>query len=390
MSTPRPADTSTISDLEALTLAFNSFRSRVNRSLGTRDLLDAIAAAQGDPATGERFELAWLTEQLWCKSTDDVEELQQTWVEIRPRVEAQTNADSSRGKEADPSSPTTTADSPLAQTPTSEETNKSLDEPQKPQEEESREARSEPKKESQGGESRVDPVTAAVPDHRDRAMEAASAGPVPRAGMIHAWRRFRRPGHYGAPSVIDIPETVRRTADRGFFLEPVLRRRERNDAELLMLVDQEGSMAPFHWLTRDLVAAAVEESGIANVRVFYFHDVFQDQVFQQATLREPVSFDRVLASCRPNCGVLIVSDAGAARGSLDTDGRIVPTLRLLARVRRKTRYVAWLNPMPAHRWEGSSARYVAVGVPMLPMTKDGLNQAIAYLRGSVAKGGRGG
>jgi len=199
--------------------------------------------------------------------------------------------------------------------------------------------------------------------------------------MIHAWRGFRRSIRTGHANIPDLEETVRRTADQGFFLEPAFRRRIGNQAELLLLVDQEGSMAPFHWLTRELVDTAREEGRIGTLGTYYFHDVFHEHVFERATLLRPHPFERIMAGFAPKCGVLIVSDGGAARGSLDVEDRIMPTLRMIARLRRHTPFLAWLNPMPQRRWENTSARYIAEAVPMFPMTADGLSRSIGLLRG---------
>jgi uncharacterized protein with von Willebrand factor type A (vWA) domain len=132
--------------------------------------------------------------------------------------------------------------------------------------------------------------------------------------MVYSWRYLRFPVADGAEDVLDISATVEQVAKQGFFLKPVYQRRESNHAHLLLLIDQEGSMAPFHRFTRDLVETAKDEGGIERVDVGYFHNIPANSVYQDSHLTEPVVLEDLLASCDSETRVLIVSDGGAARG----------------------------------------------------------------------------
>jgi uncharacterized protein with von Willebrand factor type A (vWA) domain len=52
-------------------------------------------------------------------------------------------------------------------------------------------------------------------------------------------------------------------------------------------------------------------------------------------------------------------------------------------MRRRSTLIAWLNPMPQSRWQGSSAEILAYLVPMFAMDRLGFGDAIAALRGFV-------
>jgi hypothetical protein len=78
--------------------------------------------------------------------------------------------------------------------------------------------------------------------------------------------------------------------------------------------------------------------------------------------------------------VLIVSDAGAARGSFESE-RVERTQVFLNQLKRSVRRYAWLNPMPNHRWKGTTAEDIARLVPMFEMSRRGLDAAIDILRG---------
>jgi uncharacterized protein with von Willebrand factor type A (vWA) domain len=88
----------------------------------------------------------------------------------------------------------------------------------------------------------------------------------------------------------------------------------------------------------------------------------------------------VLAGCSPDSSVLLVSDAGAARG-YRTMTRIRTTTELIVRLKRLTTLIAWLNPMPKPRWRSTSAQFIGRLVPMFQMNNDGFSNAVDVLRG---------
>lgn len=204
--------------------------------------------------------------------------------------------------------------------------------------------------------------------------------PLSRRAMVYAWRYLRRPVADGPADVLDVAATVTIAARQGFYLAPVYRRRLRNHARLLLLVDQGGSMTPFHRFTRDLVDTAQQESGLAAVEVFYFHNIFEDRLFHDPHRTLAQTLDGALAGCDVETSVLIVSDAGAARGRRSR-ARIGLTARALAELQSRTPLLAWLNPMPRERWRDSSAEIIAGLAPMFVMNADGMSAAIDQVRG---------
>jgi uncharacterized protein len=206
--------------------------------------------------------------------------------------------------------------------------------------------------------------------------------PLSRRSMVYGWRFLQRLVTDGAKQALDIPATIRRVTDQGYYLEPVYGRRKRNCAELLLLVDQDGSMMPFHRFSRDLVETAREESLLQpeNVRTFYFHNVPAEYVYKDIYLTQPIELKKVVAQCTNDTSVLVVSDAGAARGYRRQE-RIQETTRFLLQLRQRTALLAWLNPMSRQRWIGTSAEILAYLVPMFQMDRLGFVDAIDVLRG---------
>ncbi len=209
--------------------------------------------------------------------------------------------------------------------------------------------------------------------------EVINYWPVTRRSMTYNWRYLQRPVADGPANVLDVQATVEQSARQGFFLAPVYRRRELNHAQVLLFVDQEGSMTPLHRFTRDLVDTA-QNSSLEKVEVYYFHNVPDSIVYRDSNLTAPVSLEQALAKCDVNTSVLIVSDAGAARGYRRME-RIRATTEFLVKLKRRTNLIAWLNPIPVMRWEGTSAELIAYLVPMEQMDEDGFSNAIDIVRG---------
>jgi uncharacterized protein with von Willebrand factor type A (vWA) domain len=203
--------------------------------------------------------------------------------------------------------------------------------------------------------------------------------PISRRYMVYSWRYLRRMVADGREDVLDVEGTIAKVCEQGFFLEPKYSRREQNHADLLLLIDQEGSMTPFHRFTRDLVETAQYESNIEQVRVGYFHNVPAEYIYRDPYLTEKVLFASILAECDGNTSVLIVSDGGAARGDRRSE-RFSATAEVLWHIKQHTKLIAWLNPVPPERWQGTTAQFLAHLVQMYPLDPHGLNQAIAQIR----------
>jgi uncharacterized protein len=209
--------------------------------------------------------------------------------------------------------------------------------------------------------------------------------PVSRRAMAYSWRYLRRPVKDGPCDRLDLDATVERAARLGYLDRPVLGRRITDHGHLLVLVDQGGSMVPFHRLTRDLVQTA-EESVLSHagrrVDIAYFHNVPPKQVYLDAHRTRLVALDELLQGCTHESGVLVVSDAGAARGGRSSQ-RFAATARILVQIKQRGGGLAWLNPVPEDRWPGSTAALIRAIVPMFAMNEDGFGNAVDILRGQA-------
>jgi hypothetical protein len=213
--------------------------------------------------------------------------------------------------------------------------------------------------------------------------------PLPRRSMDYGWRFLRRMVADGPAVIPDIAATVEAVARTGVYLGPVCRRRETNHIRLMLLVDQGGSMGPFNRFTRDLVESLLEagKAGHFNsdlIEAWYFHNVIGEYLYANPHLTKPEACEEILGRCDAETSVLIVSDAGAARGAY-RPGRIRETSGSLHRLKKRTGLIAWLNPMPEDRWPATSAQIVSHLAPMFRMTPDGFANAIDVARGLMSQ-----
>jgi uncharacterized protein with von Willebrand factor type A (vWA) domain len=132
-----------------------------------------------------------------------------------------------------------------------------------------------------------------------------------------------------------------------------------------MLFDRGGSMVAFHNL-QDALTEAIIKGTIKNEGdIFYFRNIARNILFTTPEQAHAVQFDDIVKGPRRN--ILVVSDAGAARGTFNED-RVQNTYTMLFHLRKHR--IAWLNPLPKERWKNSSASVIARFVNMFEAGND--------------------
>ncbi len=229
--------------------------------------------------------------------------------------------------------------------------------------------------------------------------------------VAQAWRRMRQPVRQGPKEELDIEGTIAQRCHQGVVAEMVLVARRRNTARLLLLVDSQGSMTPFYHFITEVVAAIQQSGKLERAVAYYFHDVpvegtnkavlapLSDQLypaldevlhdiepstegflFDNPDLLSPQALNEVLEAHADNAAVVLLGDAGAAKGQYDIY-RLLDTLAFMKALKKySTRYV-WLNPLPRKYWNNSTAAQIARHVPMFALDRPGMYQAVNVLRG---------
>jgi len=119
---------------------------------------------------------------------------------------------------------------------------------------------------------------------------------------------------------------------------------------------------------------------LEKTSLYYFHDCPENVLYKQPNLTEPSMLTEVVSEHSKYSTILIVSDAGAARGHYDKR-RIADTEAFLKILNAFTYLYAWINPLPPDKWIATTAEDIAHIVPMFPLTREGLIDAFTILQG---------
>jgi hypothetical protein len=353
--------------------------------LGVDEYVVALRALQAGYGVDSRTALARLCRTLWVKSESELRVFNALFAELFPtgqRVESPPPLETAPidipRQDDEPSPP---AEGPLDDRPARQETPTPISSQQ-----------------TTADDRGVEEPAAIVRAARHREMPPANLGqarfrfrtdylPVTRRQMKQSWRHLRRMVRQGASVEIDVTETVDRAARQGVLLEPVLVPRQVNRARLVFLLDWGGSMVPFHGLSRQLVDTARRGGRLDTSDVYYFQGCPINYLYRDPQRMEAELIAAALREMGHQAMVLIVSDGGATQSGMD-DGRVVRTRAFVERLRRSVRRYAWLNPMPNHRWQGTTASEIARLLPMFELSRQGLDTAIDVLRGKYVQSER--
>jgi uncharacterized protein with von Willebrand factor type A (vWA) domain len=209
--------------------------------------------------------------------------------------------------------------------------------------------------------------------------------PMDKRDMVGVWRKLRYLQQEGVSEDLDVQATTQFLERTGFLLKPVLKNRRRNQARLVIMLDQGGSMEPFTLFISALLESILRSGSLRQVDIFYFHDAPENYLYEHSTLLGSKSLESVLLEHCQNTSVLIVSDAGAARGHYDSI-RLRTTKDFLGKLNQSTYLYAWLNPVPKERWMGNTAWHIAQLLPMFQLDWEGLNDLVNVLRGQSVTG----
>lgn len=204
--------------------------------------------------------------------------------------------------------------------------------------------------------------------------------PITERQIQQSLRYLRRPIREGALTEIDIEATIQQVCQQGIFLEPVLISNRINRAELLLLIDVSNSMVPFYLLSQKLVDN-LQGGRLGKADIYYFRNCPGDYFyFHPQHPQAKLIHDLLPKLHSKRTVVLIISDAGAARGGVNQN-RIKFTEDFIKNFASCVRYIAWLNPIPEERWLYTTAQQISQFVQMLELDSSGLKAAIRLSKG---------
>ena len=202
-----------------------------------------------------------------------------------------------------------------------------------------------------------------------------------------ALRRLRRFAREGAAEELDLDDTIRSTANRG-YLDIKMVPERRNTVKVLLFLDAGGSMDPYVRLCEELFSAASAE--FKHLEYFYFHNCLYEFVWKENRRRftERTSTWDVLHTYPCDYKVIFVGDASMSPYELTHPGGSVehmnaePGALWLKRVIDIYPHAVWLNPSPEKYWHYTpTTDYIArlFDNRMFSLTLEGLDQAMREL-----------
>jgi len=202
-----------------------------------------------------------------------------------------------------------------------------------------------------------------------------------------ALRRLRRFAREGAPEELDLEQTVRGTARKG-YLDLALRPVRRNAVKVLMFFDVGGSMDWHVQTAEELFSAARSE--FKHLEYYYFHNCLYESVWRDNSRRwsETIPTWQVLNTYPADYKVIFVGDASMSPYEITHIGGAVEHMNdeagaaWLQRVADVYAHCVWLNPVPETHWGYTPSIGLVrrlMGGRMYPMTLAGLDASIREL-----------
>lgn len=202
-----------------------------------------------------------------------------------------------------------------------------------------------------------------------------------------ALRRLRKFARDGAPEELDLDDTIRSTASKG-YLDVKLVPERRNTVKVLLFFDIGGSMDPFIHSCEELFSAARNE--FKHMEYYYFHNCLYEFVWKDNRRRHTERMDTwdVLHTYPSDYKVIFVGDASMSPFELTHAGGSVehmnpePGMTWLKRVTDTYSHAVWLNPAAEKYWHYTpSTDFIRqmFGGRMYPLTLEGLDDAMREL-----------
>jgi len=202
-----------------------------------------------------------------------------------------------------------------------------------------------------------------------------------------ALRRLRKFARTGAADELDLPGTIRRTAQQG-WLDLQLRPERKNAVKVLLFLDIGGSMDWHIRACEELFSAARSE--FKHLEVFYFHNCLYERVWRENRRRfqETTPTWDVLHTYPHDYKTIFVGDAAMSPYEITVAGGSVEHMNAepgelwMRRLVNTYPHAVWLNPVPERDWNYTASirmmRQLLKG-RMFPLTLEGLDQAMREL-----------
>ncbi len=194
----------------------------------------------------------------------------------------------------------------------------------------------------------------------------------------------------GPRDLLNLDETIRRTARNGGDIELCFERDLRDKISVVLLIDNGGySMTPHVEITRLLFSKLHER--FEDLKIYYFHNTIYENVWTDFRRLRAHPTEQLLQR-RNDTRVVILGDASMAPEELVTHGGAIsnyggraqkPSLYWLNRFADRFPHTCWLNPLSKDTWDNTYGAYTVNQIRdifhMEDMTLGGIKGMVEFL-----------
>ena len=202
-------------------------------------------------------------------------------------------------------------------------------------------------------------------------------------GMKLALRRLRRFARQGAATELDLPDTIKSTANNAGSLDLKMVPERHNAVKVLLVLDVGGSMDDHVKLSEELFSAARSE--FKHLEHYYFHNCVYEKLWKRNRRRheEAIPTWQLLRTYGPDYKLIFVGDAAMSPYEITMPGGSVEHWNeesgaaWLERLTGHYRRSAWLNPTPQRSWGHVRSIHMIeelMGGRMYPLTVNGIDE----------------
>lgn len=195
----------------------------------------------------------------------------------------------------------------------------------------------------------------------------------------------------GPRSLLNLHETIRRTAQNGGEIELVLERELRDRMRVVLLMDNGGySMDPHVEITRLLFGKLHER--FEDLTTYFFHNSVYRHVWSDYRRTRKAPTESILQRS-PDTRIVFVGDAAMAPEELESPyGSLYhyaqdphPSIYWIERFADRFKHAVWLNPIPRDLWSSTYGNYtlsrIREVIHMEDMTLGGIKGMVERLSG---------
>jgi uncharacterized protein len=202
-----------------------------------------------------------------------------------------------------------------------------------------------------------------------------------------ALRRLRKFARQGAPTELDLSDTISSTARKGWLDVKMVPERH-NAAKVLLFLDSGGSMNPHVKVMEELFSAARTE--FKHLEYFYFHNCLYERVWKDNIRRHSDVIETwdVMHTYGSDYKVIFVGDASMSPYEIAYPGGSVEHwneeagAQWMQRMLDVYAHAVWLNPVPEKWWANTQSVSMMSQLMtnrMFPLTLEGLDNAMREL-----------